>query len=148
MLGIPSTMAADTNGSYALMNPYYGVFGQDTWHVTRNLTVTLGLRVEYEQGPTERYNRILTYFDKTIALPIAAAAQAAYAANPLPELPASAFVVQGGSVYAGANGASVPAAYCTATRPARAPNTRHSVSEFEPSRLAPFSDTHAASPAA
>jgi hypothetical protein len=106
MLGIPSTMAADTNGSYALMNPYFGMFGQDTWHVTRNLTVTLGLRVEYEIGPTERYNRILTYFDKNVALPIAAAAQAAYAANPLPELAASAFVVQGGSVYAGANSAS------------------------------------------
>jgi hypothetical protein len=105
MLGIPSTMAADTNGSYALMNPYYGMYGQDTWRVTRNLTVTLGLRIEYEQGPTERYNRILTYFDKTLALPIAAAAQAAYAANPVPELAASAFNVLGGSAYANANGA-------------------------------------------
>jgi hypothetical protein len=105
MLGIPSSMAADTNGSYALMNPYYAWYGQDTWRVGRNLTLTLGLRVEYEQAPTERYNRALTYFDKTIALPIAAGAQAAYAANPLPELPASAFVVQGGSVYAGVNGA-------------------------------------------
>ena len=106
MLGMPSSMAADTNGSYALMNPYYAWYGQDTWRVTRNLTVTLGLRVEYEQGPTERYNRILTYFDKTAAIPIAAAAQAAYAANPIAEVPASSFIVQGGSNYAGVNGAS------------------------------------------
>ena len=74
--------------------------------MTRNLTVTLGLRVEYEQAPTERYNRVLTVFDKEAQLPIAAAAQAAYAANPVPELPASSFVVKGGSVYAGVNGAS------------------------------------------
>ncbi len=105
MLGIPSSMSTDNNASYALMNPYYAWYGQDTWRVTRNLTVTLGLRIEYEQAPTERYNRALTYFDPTIQLPIAAAAQAAYAANPVPELAASAFTVQGGSVYAGANGA-------------------------------------------
>ena len=35
---------------------------------------------------------------------IAAMAEAAYAANPIPELPASQFKVQGGTVYAGAVG--------------------------------------------
>jgi hypothetical protein len=105
MLGIPSSMTSDNNASYALMNPYYGWYGQDTWRVTRNLTLTLGLRIEYEQAPTERYNRALTYLDPTAQLPIAAAAQAAYAANPVPELAPNAFSVQGGSVYAGVNGA-------------------------------------------
>ena len=105
MLGIPSSMSSDNNASYALMNPYYGWYGQDTWRVTKNLTVTLGLRIEYEQAPTERYNRALTYFDPNAQLPIAAAAQAAYAANPVPELAAGSFTVQGGSVYAGVNGA-------------------------------------------
>jgi len=105
MLGIPSSMSSDNNASYALMNPYYAWYGQDTWRATRNLTITLGLRVEYEQAPTERYNRAITYFDPTIQLPIAAGAQSAYAANPIPELAASAFTVMGGSVYAGANGA-------------------------------------------
>jgi hypothetical protein len=105
MLGIPSSMSTDNNASYALMNPYYAWYGQDTWRVTKNLTVTLGLRIEYEQAPTERYNRAVTYLDPTAQLPIAAAAQAAYAANPVPELAPSAFTVQGGSVYAGVNGA-------------------------------------------
>jgi hypothetical protein len=105
MLGIPSSMSIDNNASYALMNPYYAWYGQDTWRATRSLTVTLGLRVEYERAPTERYNRALTGFDAGARLPIAAAAQAAYAANPVPELPASGFVVQGGSVYAAVNGA-------------------------------------------
>src|SRR5215471_1875303 len=105
MLGIPSAMTSDNNASYALMNPYYAWYGQDTWRLTKNLTLTLGMRIEYEQAPTERYNRALTYFDPAAQLPIAAAAQAAYAANPVPELAASNFIVQGGSVYAGVGGA-------------------------------------------
>lgn len=104
LLGMPSGMGVDTNDTYALMSPYYGWYAQDTWRVTRKLTFTAGLRMEYEQGPTERYNRALSYFDPNLTLPIAAAAQAAYARNPLPELPASQFVVKGGSVYAGRNG--------------------------------------------
>jgi hypothetical protein len=97
-------MSVETNDTYALMNPYYAWYGQDTWRVTRKLTVTLGLRVEYEQGPTERYNRAISYFDPNLTLPISAAAQAAYARNPLPEVPASQFIVKGGSVYTGRNG--------------------------------------------
>jgi len=104
-LGIPTGMSVDTNDTYALMNPYYAWYGQDTWRVSRNVTLTFGLRMEYERGPTERYNRALSYFDPNAELPIAAAAQAAYARNPLPELPASQFVVRGGAVYAGRDGA-------------------------------------------
>ena len=73
--------------------------------MNRNLTVTLGLRMEYERGATERYDRALAYFDPNLELPISAAAEAAYARNPIPELPASAFDVRGGPVYAGQNGA-------------------------------------------
>jgi len=104
-LGIPSGMSVDTNDTFAMMNPYYGWYGQDTWRVSRSVTLTLGLRMEYERGPTERYDRALTTFDPKLALPIAAAAQAAYARNPLPEVPASQFIVQGGNLYAGLNGA-------------------------------------------
>ena len=105
ILGMPTTMSVDTNDTYALMSPYYAWYGQDTWRVTRNLTLTLGLRMEYERGATERYNRAISYFDPNLELPISAAAEAAYARNPVPELPASQFKVRGGSVYAGRNGA-------------------------------------------
>jgi hypothetical protein len=104
LLGQPTGMSIDTNDTYALMSPYYAWYGQDTWRVSRHLTVTLGLRMEYERGATERYNRAISYFDPKLELPITAAAQAAYARNPLPELPASQFIVRGGSVYAGRNG--------------------------------------------
>ncbi len=105
ILGMPSGMSVDTNDTYALMNPYYGFYAQDTWRMARNLTVTLGLRMEYEKGPTERFNRAITSFDPNAVLPIAAAAQAAYGRAPLPELPVSQFVVKGGPVYAGVKGA-------------------------------------------
>lgn len=104
ILGMPNEMFLDTNDTYALFSPYYAWHGQDTWRVNRNLTLTFGLRMEYERGATERYDRALSYFDPNLELPISAAAQAAYARNPLPELPASQFVVRGGSVYAGRDG--------------------------------------------
>ena len=105
-LGLPSDISVDTVSGYALMSPFYGFYAQDKWRATRTLTLTFGLRLEYEQGPTERNDHALTYFDPTLPLPISAAAEAAYAADPLPELPASQFKVQGGPVYAGVNGVS------------------------------------------
>jgi hypothetical protein len=105
LLGQPTGMSVDTNDTYALLSPYYAWYGQDTWRVTRSLTLTLGLRMEYERGATERYNRAISYFDPNLELPIAAAAQAAYARSPLSELPASQFIVRGGAVYSGRNGA-------------------------------------------
>ena len=63
ILGMPNEMVVDTNDTYALFSPYYAGFAQDTWRVNRNLTLTLGLRMEYERGATERYDRALSYFD-------------------------------------------------------------------------------------
>ncbi len=106
ILGIPSSASIQTNDTFAMHNPYYAWFLQDSWRVTRKLTVNLGLRMEYEQGATERYNRALAGFDPKLAIPLAAGAQANYARNPAPELPASQFVVAGGSLYAGVPPAS------------------------------------------
>ena len=49
---------------------------------------------------SEVENRNLGGFDTTTANPIEAAAQAAYAANPIPEIPVSAFKVKGGLLFA------------------------------------------------
>ncbi len=105
-LGIPTTSSIDNNTSITEGNPYYGWYGMDTWRITRDITVTVGLRMEYELGPTEAYNRAIGGFDPNAQLPIAAAAQAAYAASPVLGVPASAFMVQGGDYYLGVNGAT------------------------------------------
>ncbi|MBI3280797.1 MAG: carboxypeptidase regulatory-like domain-containing protein [Acidobacteria bacterium] len=104
ILGIPNSISILTPDSYAMHNPYYAWFVQDSWRLTPKLTLNLGLRTEYEMGPTERYDRMVNGYDPTIALPIAAAAEAAYAKNPIPELPASQFKVIGGNRYANTAG--------------------------------------------
>ena len=104
ILGIPSGLSINTPDNYATYNPYYAWFVQDNWRVTPKLTINLGLRAEWERGITERYNRMIAGFDPNATLPISAAAEAAYAASPIPELAASAFKVQGGSLYSGVNG--------------------------------------------
>lgn len=104
MMGLPSGMSIATNDTYAMSNPYYAWFAQDLWRVTPKLSLTLGLRMEYELGRKERYSRVIGWFDPKAPLPITAKTQAAYASSPVPELPASAFTALGGSVYPGVNG--------------------------------------------
>ena len=87
-----------------MSNPYYGVFFQDTWRAASNLTLNFGLRYEFEDGIKESEDRWLTEFDPDARLAITDMAQAAYARNPIPQVPVSDFRVLGGSVYAGAPG--------------------------------------------
>ncbi|MFB3825531.1 MAG: carboxypeptidase regulatory-like domain-containing protein [Bryobacteraceae bacterium] len=104
LMGLPDSATVATTDSYAMLNPYYGAFVQNSWRVTRSLTFNLGLRMEYEVGATERYNRVIGYFDPNAKPPTADIAQAAYARTPVPELPASQFTVKGGSLYPGTGG--------------------------------------------
>ena len=104
MLGTPSSVSIDTNDSYNLVNPYYASYVQDDWRVNTRLTVNVGVRYEYEGGFVERANRgVGGGFDFGALLPISAAAEAAYRANPMPGL--ASIEVRGGNNYLGANGA-------------------------------------------
>ena len=46
-------------------NPYYAAFVEDTYHPSKTLTITAGLRWDIFGGKTERHNR-LEYFNTTI----------------------------------------------------------------------------------
>ncbi len=100
MLGIPTGGSLDRNASRLNDTWYHGVFLQDDWKVTDRLTVNLGLRYEYEGATTDSQNRNVRGFDPTAAVTIDAAARAAYARSPIPELAASAFAVRGGLQFA------------------------------------------------
>ncbi len=89
-----------------MRNPYYGGFFQDSWRLTENFTLNLGLRYEFEDGISESENRWITEFNPSEQLAITQLAQAAYARSPIPQVPVSQFSVLGGSLYAGAPGAT------------------------------------------
>lgn len=106
LMGIPSSASISTTDSYAMYNPYFAWYVQDQWRITPKLSLNVGLRIEYEKGPTERYNRAISHLDPSAKLPITDAAQTAYARAPIPELNAADFAVRGGSIYPGTGGGS------------------------------------------
>jgi hypothetical protein len=106
MLGIPTQVTIGQDAPISIRNPYYGAFFQDSWRLTQNLTLNLGLRYEYEDGIKEAEDRWITEFNPSEQLAITQLAQAAYARSPIPQVPVSAFSVLGGSLYAGAPGAT------------------------------------------
>jgi hypothetical protein len=106
MLGIPTGGFVDLNASKAEHSNFFSGFVTDDWRITRRLTLNVGLRWEVETPLTERHNRSTRDFDFSVASPVQAAAQAAYARAPIPEIPVSEFRVLGGPTFLGVNGQS------------------------------------------
>jgi hypothetical protein len=59
LLGLPNSFSFDSNQlGWALSFRNHGFYVQDDYKVTRNLTVNLGMRWEYEAPMTERFDRL------------------------------------------------------------------------------------------
>jgi hypothetical protein len=116
MMGLNYDSLVSQNDTYATHSPYYGAYLHDQVRVTRTLNLYLGLRLEYEGGPTERYNRMLGYFDPAAKVFVSDVSEAAYQANPavtasnvsgidMPGLDPSGFRIRGGVTFPARNGA-------------------------------------------
>lgn len=100
LLGLPTSGGFDVESEVAVRSASGAIFVQDDWRATSELTLNLGLRYEIEAGTTEQNNGIVAGFDPIAVNSVTAAARAAYAANPHPDLPVSEFSPTGGLQFA------------------------------------------------
>jgi Carboxypeptidase regulatory-like domain len=100
LLGLPTSGSFDVNSFGSFYNYYAALFVQDDWRVSRNLTVNFGLHYDHDGAVHEKYGRTVDGFDPTDPNPIAAAAMANYAKNPIAQIPVGAFKVPGGLDFA------------------------------------------------
>jgi hypothetical protein len=105
LLGIPAG-SMEIAASSALQNHYLALYIQDDWKVTPRLTLSLGLRYEWESPITERYDRLLSDYDATTPSPVDAQARVNYARNPIPEIPPGQFRALGGLAWVNRNSRS------------------------------------------
>lgn len=106
LLGLPSASNSylSRQPDYAEQSLSWGFFVHDDWKVNSRLTLNIGLRYEFENPLTERWDRSVRGFDFGYNPPFASAVQTAYANNPTPEVPASQFQTRGGLTFANVGG--------------------------------------------
>ncbi|MGH9841909.1 MAG: TonB-dependent receptor domain-containing protein [Blastocatellia bacterium] len=66
LLGIPSSASKEQVTPITIYHHYYAGFVQDDWKATRNLTLNLGLRWDYETGTAETHG-LISNFDPEAA---------------------------------------------------------------------------------
>jgi hypothetical protein len=110
LLGLPTAGQFDIVTPATYSNKYFGFFVQDDWHVTPNLTVNLGVRLEHETAVVESNNKMVVGFNPSAANAVSSAAQTAFnnnlatynkllATSPIP-VPGANFLSTGGFQFA------------------------------------------------
>ncbi len=106
LYGLPTQGFFDIN-TFGSWYSYFGsAFIQDDWRVRRNLTINVGLRYDYDGPFHEKYGRTESGWAFDTPNPIGAAAIARYNANPIPQIPAGQFKVNGGLLFPNGPGAA------------------------------------------
>ena len=102
LLGIPAAGSSiDNPTEYEVSSEYHGLFVQDDFRLTQNITLNLGLRYDLETGFRENEGQMIVGFDSTAPSPIAAQTLANFNAGPPPGVPANAFQnLRGGFIFA------------------------------------------------
>ena len=63
LLGVPSSGSISLNDSYADQSRNYALYFQSDWRVPRTLTINAGVRYDYDEPVTERFNRSVSNFN-------------------------------------------------------------------------------------
>ena len=61
LLGAPSGYIQAAGTPFFIRNKYFGGFGQDSWRIGSNLTLNYGVRYDYMQPWSEKFNQIQTF---------------------------------------------------------------------------------------
>ncbi|MFT3746549.1 MAG: TonB-dependent receptor [Pyrinomonadaceae bacterium] len=84
LLGLPTTAQIVRRADYSEYSKTYGLFAQDDWKVTKNLTLNLGVRYDIETPLVERQNKSIAGFDASyVQQAIQDQARANLTANPV-----------------------------------------------------------------
>jgi len=86
LLGLPSSGSYNISSRGTYTEYYYGLFFNDDWRVSHNLTLNLGLRWDHDLPWSEKLGRTVNGFDFTDPNPVSATALAAFTKNTLPKL--------------------------------------------------------------
>jgi hypothetical protein len=112
LMGVQSSASVGYTAPFSIQSPYYAFYAEDRWRLTPKLTITSGLRYEYEYGVVEKHNAMLTGWNPSADMSaISTPANAAYAATRASASAAAQAVlptslaITGGVQYAGVNGA-------------------------------------------
>jgi Carboxypeptidase regulatory-like domain len=112
LLGYPASGQVDWQDNPYRTRPYWAVYVQDDWKISRTLTMNLGLRYDVQIPWLERYDRSNRGWDYSTKNPYSDASLANWAkikaqydaTNPKYPFPAAPSVMPGGFKFAGVNG--------------------------------------------
>lgn len=65
----PGSSNANKIPYQSIQIPYFGIYFQDDWKISRRVTLNLGLRYEWESGPYDRRDQYSRYLDLTVPNP-------------------------------------------------------------------------------
>jgi Carboxypeptidase regulatory-like domain/TonB dependent receptor len=99
LLGLPTSGSFFTPATANFHANYLAFFAQNDWRVTDHFTVNIGLRYDHQSPFEDKLSRVVNGFNPTAVNSASAAASAAFAANPISQVPAASFNTLGGLVF-------------------------------------------------